>query len=87
MTEIGRFDDEPDFVNEQGVKWWMVSGNIWMTELPTGEKEYVGILNGDIVASGTALDAVALKLELLDFAERPPDVPQQGAPEWMKASE
>ncbi len=68
--------DDPDFVNGQGVKWWLVSSNIWRTELATGEQGYVGIRNGEIVASGTALDAVALKLELIGVADRQcPDVP------------
>lgn len=75
-TNIGRFGDEPDFVNDEGVKWWIVSANIWMVELPSGEQEYVGIHNGEIVANSTALDAVAIKLEILTFAaERRPDVP------------
>lgn len=78
--KIGRFGDEPDFVNEQGVKWWLngpwSGGQIWMTELPTGEQEYVAIRDGQFVASGTALDAVAVKLDVLDVAERLyPDVP------------
>lgn len=66
---IGRFGDEPDFVNGEGVKWWLVSGNIWMVELPSGEREYVGIRDGEIIASGTQLDAVAIKLEMTAHAE------------------
>jgi hypothetical protein len=71
---IGRFGDDPDFVNEQGVEWWAYvpwsGGQIWMTELPNGDREYVAILDGQIVASDAALDAVAMKLDMLAAAER-----------------
>jgi hypothetical protein len=67
-------DREPDFVNDEGVRWWAHSawagGQIWITEQPTGEQEYVAIRNGEIVSHSTALDAVAMKLDMLDLAER-----------------
>lgn len=67
--KIGRFGDDPDFVNDEGVKWWHIQGDIWMVELPSGEQEYVGIRNGEIVAHSTALDAVGIRLDLLASAE------------------
>ncbi|MEC4833734.1 hypothetical protein R2362_02960 [Mycobacteroides chelonae] len=60
----------PDFVNGEGVKWWaMNSQGLWAVELPTGEHEYVGILKGRLVANGTALDAVASKMEFLALCD------------------
>jgi hypothetical protein len=72
--KIGRRGDDPDFVNDQGVKWWAHSswagGQIWITELPNGDREYVGIRNGQLVANSTAQDVIAVKLDMLAAAER-----------------
>lgn len=62
---------KPDYVNEEGVQWWkMHSGGVWLTLHPDGEWAYLGIHNGEIVAKGQALDAVATRLYAIKLAER-----------------
>lgn len=65
-----RTANEPDFVNDEGVKWWLVSRGVWLTELPNGEQNYVGILDGEFIADGQQLDAVGLKLDLIERARK-----------------
>ncbi|MCV7174798.1 hypothetical protein [Mycolicibacterium sphagni] len=68
---MARIGDPPDFINPEGVKWWIIQPGIWMTELPTGELEYVGIHNDEIVAASRQLDAVAIRIDLMRHAEKP----------------
>lgn len=61
--KLSRLNDPPDFVNGEGIKWWDVGG-MWMVELPTGEREYVALENGQVVYSSAQFEAVALWQEL-----------------------
>jgi hypothetical protein len=42
---------DPDFTNDQGVKWWKKSSNglVWMTELPDGTRKFVVIDDGSMI--------------------------------------
>ena len=51
----------PDFINAQGVKWWIdedtkryadnknVEGDFWVVELPSGEVNRIMTVNGNVV--------------------------------------
>lgn len=64
--KLSRLKDDPDFVNGDGVKWWRV-GQVWMVELPSGERQYVAAHDGRVVYSSQQLEAVALWMELSEF--------------------
>lgn len=63
--KLSRMDDAPDFVNNEGIKWWKV-GPMWMVELPGGKREYVALEDGQVVYSSAQFEAVALWQELRD---------------------
>lgn len=78
--------DNPDFVNEKGVKWWAVRNlneramdksvlgismpglQSWLAELPSGERNYVLVLNGEPMAESQSLETIAAKLDMIKMA-------------------
>ncbi len=64
----------PDLVNEQGVKWWAIDlrdgVDIYLAELPDGERTYVVIDGGEVVHETPALDSAGTRAELLRHLRR-----------------
>jgi hypothetical protein len=70
----------PDFINEQGVKWWfdaittgyakccnLPNHKVWLVEELNGSRIYV-ITEGDkIVGESQQLDGIGVKLDVLGF--------------------
>jgi len=63
QMKLSRANDEPDFVNPEGVKWWAV-GPMWMVELPSGEREYVAVADCEVKYASQQFEAVAIWQEL-----------------------
>lgn len=72
-------DREPDFVNDQGVKWWLHDGvtnyaktkmlNVmgWEVETPDGLKNFV-LTNADgVVAEAKGLEGIGIKIDMLSM--------------------
>jgi hypothetical protein len=73
-------DKKPDFINEQGVKWWfdaittdyakcrnLPNHKVWLVEELNGSRIYV-ITEGDkIVGESQQLEAIGVKLDVLGF--------------------
>jgi hypothetical protein len=69
-------DTPPDFVNEEGVKWWQLTdhghtatdGVPFLVERPTGEQEYVIVADGAVVYSTGNLEVLYTHLDMLMLA-------------------
>jgi hypothetical protein len=67
------FADEPDFINEEGVKWWKSNPwrgrHIFHVEFPGGEKSIVALDKaGEVVAEDTSLDRLGRKIDAIAIA-------------------
>ena len=72
--DVGK--DEPTFVNELGVKWWLIGigssladepsvkdGVIYLTLMPDGKKSYIVVLDDQIVKETGNLEYAAGKTD------------------------
>ena len=73
---------EPDFINDDGVKWWHQKGitnyakfrNLpdiqgWLVEQPTGEMNWVLTRNGQVIHDQGGIDALGIKIDLIQASE------------------
>jgi hypothetical protein len=73
---------EPDFINEDGVKWWHQEGitkyakfkNLpdiqgWWVELPSGVNHWVLTRNGQVIHDQGGIDALGMKIDLISASE------------------
>lgn len=82
MTSLLDAERDPDFINAEGVKWWIQKetnryikskGNLgkiqaWKTEFPdTKQKRYVLTENDSVIYETAGLEALGVRIDLLSF--------------------
>ena len=71
---------EPDFINESGVKWWLVIDSQdecqhikgWLTETQDGKKDYIIVDHAEskVLHISKSFEKSATAFDLIIFAER-----------------
>ena len=69
--------DRPDFVNDEGVKWWAdksatdyaktrgVEAQVWLTELPNGYRSYLIVKDGLPIFEAQQIEAVGAHIDIM----------------------
>lgn len=80
---IDVFETEPDFINEEGVKWWKddilnekakdINGVTWLTQLPNGYKSRVLLINDEVDYEHPNLEAMAAHIDMIKLSENEDD--------------
>lgn len=70
------FKGDPDFINEEGTKWWkyivpahpkLPDSSIWKVELSDGYETFVLINGEDIIDECQQLEGIGVKSDILAF--------------------
>lgn len=76
--------DTPDFINEEGYKWWFhrelsqyaknkkLDMTTWIVEAPTGRKEFVTLNKGQPVHATQSLETVGIWMDIQKAARDMP---------------
>ena len=77
ITDV--FETEPDFINDDGVKWWKdnilnekakeINGVTWLTQLPGGYKSRVLLINNEVEYEHPTLEAMAVHIDMIRLSE------------------
>ena len=84
--------EAPDFVNDEGVKWWHEAGmtryafskgfagvRVWTVERPDGYKTRLFTEGETILADDQTVEGLGIKIDLLAFQRQTPNVGIQRA--------
>lgn len=84
--------EAPDFVNDEGVKWWheadmtryafskgFAGVRVWMVERPDGYKTRLFTEGETILADDQTVEGLGIKIDLLAFQRQTPNVGIQRA--------
>ena len=81
ITDV--FETEPDFINEEGVKWWKddvlndkakeINGVTWLTQLPNGYNSRVLVINNEVEYEHTNLEVMAAHIDMIRLSEENED--------------
>lgn len=62
------YKGKPDFIDSEGVKWWYVGSSagaqLFLTD-KRRKRQYVGVVDGEVVCHGEQFDVVAGKAEII----------------------
>ena len=85
--------EAPDFVNDEGVKWWHEAGltryalskgfagvRVWTVERPDGYKTRLFTEKQSVLAEDQSLEGLGIKIDLLAFQRQTPNDKVQAAP-------
>ena len=85
--------EAPDFVNDEGVKWWhessltryafskgFVGVRVWTVERPDGHRTRLFTEGQDVLAEDQTLEGLGIKIDLLAFQRQPHNAELRGRP-------